>query len=172
MWRRRYLSLCAVTASGAIAGCSSGADSNATPRDAVYENALRDRLTDSGITVRRLSNTNGTVNLEYVPAEPTEASVETSIDTTATEFFNRVDGGWGVDVLEARIYIDGSLVATWQMERTWIEAYLDGDISRDELGEKVRASVERHDGGTDEDADADDHNETSTGTASETPAKP
>lgn len=144
--RRRYLSLCLAATVPATAGCSSDTDANRTPRDAVYESALRDALTDEGMTIRTLSETNGTVELAYVPAEPTEASVETSIDTTATEFFYRVEGGWNVDLLDARVIVDGAVVATWQMKRSWIQAYLDGDLSRDQLGGKVQASVERHDG--------------------------
>lgn len=56
-------------------------------------------------------------------------------------------GGWTARLLDASVYIDGSLVATWRMETAWIDAYLDGEITRDELGERVAASVERYDDG-------------------------
>lgn len=155
MQRRRYLSLCLAGAAVTTAGCSSDGGADTTPRDAVYGDAFREELTDEGITIRTFSTASGTVTLEYEPSNPTEDGVRESINTTARAFFDRVYGGWHVERLEATVFVDGTVVATWEMRRRWIEAYLDGDITRDQLGEKVEASVERHDEAADTDGDTE-----------------
>lgn len=145
MRRRRYLAGLSATVGLAVVGCTSNeSNANADPNEA-YRNAFRTTLTDEGISIRQFAVNDGVVDLEYVPAEPTEEGVENSIHTTARAYYDRVYGGWDVDRLEAAAFIDGSLVATWHMESRWVEQHRDGDISRDELGEKIEATVERHD---------------------------
>lgn len=148
MRRRRYLLACA-SLGLPLAGCT-GDDGEATETEAAaaqnaYEEAFRDALEGEGIEILDLSYDDGVVRLEYVPAEPTEASVEESIEVGARAYFDRVYGGWNADRLDASAYLEGSLVATWHMETGWIDAYLAGEISREELGQRVEDSVERHD---------------------------
>ena len=71
--------------------------------------------------------------------------VEASVDDAARAFFDRVYGGWDVIGLDATVRIDGEVVATWRMEQSWIDAYLDGEMTREELAGKVEDSVERRD---------------------------
>ncbi|MEF8914041.1 hypothetical protein [Natronomonas sp.] len=79
------------------------------------------------------------------PAEATEASIEESVRTAGRAYYDRIYGGWDVDRLDAAAFIDGSLVITWHMKSEWVRQHRDGDMSRDELGEKIQATVERHD---------------------------
>lgn len=141
MRRRRYLVGLSTATGLALAGCTNDDDSD--PNEA-YRNAFRSVLTDDGHTIREFEVDGGVVDLEYVPAEPTEEGVEASIQTIARAYYDRVYGGWDVDRLDAAVYVDGSLVATWRMESAWVQQHRDGDISRDELGEKVEASVEEY----------------------------
>ncbi|WP_254840217.1 hypothetical protein [Natronomonas marina] len=144
MRRRRYLAGLALAAVPATAGCSSdgGDPATETEDNEVYSNALRDAVESDGHAVRKLS-VGERATLAYSPAEASEAGVRASVSDVARAFFDRVYGGWAVAGLDARVRVDGTLVATWRMERAWIESYLDGDISRDELGTKVENSVER-----------------------------
>ncbi|MUV87226.1 hypothetical protein GJ631_11785 [Natronomonas sp. CBA1123] len=151
MRRRQYLAGLSLASSALLAGCSGSDDTTATPDSEssdIRREAFREALTENGITVRELAvDDESHVNLEYEPAEPTEESVRNSIDAAARAFFDRVYGesGWAVERLDARVVIDGTLVATWQMESEWIEQYLEGRISREEMAARVENSVERHD---------------------------
>lgn len=143
MRRRRYLAGLAALSGLCLAGCTD--DQPETDPNEAYRNAFRTALTDAGITIRTFEVRGGVVDLEYVPAEATEKSIEESIQTAARAYYDRVYGGWDVDRLSAAAYIDGSLVASWRMESEWVQQHRDGDISRSELGEKIRATVERYD---------------------------
>jgi hypothetical protein len=151
MRRRRYLVCCGLTAGIAIAGCTGNGDSEEEDdrgNDEIRREAFRNALTGNGITIHELSiDENSHVILEYSPAEPTEESVEDSIDATARAFFDRVYGeeGWAVEQLDARVVVDGTLVATWSMKAEWIEQYLEGRLSREEMAARVEETVERHD---------------------------
>lgn len=175
MRRRPYLAACAVLVAPA-AGCTGDDSTEATETEAAaeqtaYEDAFRDALAREGIEILELAYDDGRVILDYEPAEPTEAGVEESVEVAARAYFDRVYGGWSAQLLDASAYVDGSLVATWRMETAWIDAYLAGDITRDELGRRVEDSVERHDGasdgesgrsGADGDEGTDDGDETKT----------
>ena len=144
MQRRSYL--LAVAAGLPLAGCSGddGAETATERGDSVKANALRDAVESEGHAVRELS-VGERVALTYTPREPTEEGVRESIDDVARAFFDRVYGGWDVAGLDATVRIDGEVVATWRMERSWIAAYLDGEMTREELAGKVEDSVERRD---------------------------
>ncbi|WP_336136845.1 hypothetical protein [Natronomonas amylolytica] len=144
MRRRRYLAGLSTALGVAFVGCTDDGTERSDPNEA-YRNAFRTTLTDEGITIRRFEVREGVVALEYAPAEATEASVEESVRTAGGAYYDRIYGGWDVDRLEAEVFVDGSLVATWHMESRWVRQHRDGDISRDELGEKIQATVKRHD---------------------------
>lgn len=150
MRRRRYLAAFAVIGV-ALAGCTDGdpetTETEAAAAQTAYEDAFREALAREDVEVRELAYDDGRVRVEYRPAEPSEASVEESIQVAARAYFDRVYGGWNAARLDASVYVDGSLVATWHMETAWIDAYLDGEITRDELGQRVEDSVERYDDG-------------------------
>lgn len=153
MLRRRFVALCALAASGGLAGCTNddGEDDSGST-GSVYRQAFRDALTDEGIEVRALTNEDGRVELTYAPGglgsdadeDDYEARIEETVGIAAEAYFDRVYGGWDVTRLDATVEVEESVVATWRMESEWIQRYLDGDISRDELGAKVEESVERH----------------------------
>ena len=143
MQRRSYL--LAAAAGLSLAGCSGddGAETATERGDGVKANALRDAVESEGHAVRELS-VGERVALAYTPREPTEEGVRESIDDVARAFFDRAyDGQWGVSGLDAAVRIDGEVVATWRMEQSWIDAYLDGEMSREELAARVEDSVER-----------------------------
>ena len=144
--RRRYLAGIAVATAAPVAGCSGDGNGAATVTNQgeVYRNAFVDAIERKGHVVATLA-VDTRVDLEYTPDEPSEEGVGESINHVARAFFDRVNGGWAVEGLDAGVLIEGSLVATWHMERAWIEAYDDGDISREELGRRVEDSVERRD---------------------------
>ena len=142
--RRRYLAWIAVATAVPVAGCSDAGDGAATVtnRGDVYRDAFVDAVERAGHAVATLA-VHTRVDLEYTPAEASEPGVRQSINDVARAFFDRVYGGWDVEGLDAGVRIEGSIVATWRMERSWIEAYVEGDISREELGQRVEDSVER-----------------------------
>ena len=145
MQRRSYL--LAVAAGLPLAGCSgdSGAETATERGDGVKANAFRGAIEEEGHAVRELS-VGERVALAYTPREPTEEGVRESIDDVARAFFDRAyDGQWGVSGLDAAVRIDSEVVATWRMEQSWVDAYLDGEISREELAARVENSVERRD---------------------------
>ena len=146
MRRRRYLAGFAVATAAPVAGCSGEGDGPATVTDKsdVYRDAFVDAIERNGHVVATLA-VDTRVDLEYTPAETSEEGVKESINHVARAFFDRVTGGWAVEGLDAGVLIEGSVVATWTMERAWIEAFVDGDISREELGRRVEDSVERRD---------------------------
>lgn len=145
MHRRRFLAGLSTALGLSIVGCTSTNDEPQRDPSEVYRNAFRTALTDAGITIRAFEVSDGVVDLEYAPAEATEESVEESVRTGARAYYDRIYGGWDVDRLEAAAFIDGTLVATWRMESKWVSQHLDGDITREELGEKIQGTVERHD---------------------------
>ena len=144
MQRRSYL--LAVTAGLLLAGCTGddGTETATERGDGAYADAFREALEEEGHVVHDLS-VGERVALTYTPREPTEEGVRESIDDVARAFFDRVYGGWDVAGLDATVRIDGEVVATWRMERSWIAAYLDGEMTREELAGKVEDSVERRD---------------------------
>jgi hypothetical protein len=144
MHRRRYLAGLATGLGLTLVGCTGSKPADEGDSNEAYRNAFRDALTEADITIRTFAVSEGVLDLEYVPAEATEASVEESVRTIARAYYDRIYGGWDVDRMDAAAYIDDSLVATWRMESEWIQQHLDGEISRDELGEKIQGSVERH----------------------------
>ena len=146
MRRRRYLAWIAVATAAPVAGCSGDGDGAATVTNQgeVYRNAFVDAIERNGHVVATLA-VDTRVDLGYTPAKASEEGVGESINDVARAFFDRVNGGWAVEGLDAGVLIEASVVATWRMERAWIEAYVDGDISREELGQRVEDSVERRD---------------------------
>lgn len=159
MRRRRYLVGCALVAGAPLAGCtgdtSEPTETEAAAEQTAYEDAFREELAREDVEIVALGYDDGRVTLEYEPPEPTEESVEASIEVGARAFFDRVYGGWTADRLDASVFVDGSLVATWHMDTEWIDAYLAGEITRDELGERVEGSVERYDEAASGDGDGD-----------------
>ena len=153
MRRRRYLAWIAIATAAPAAGCSGEGDGPATVTNQgdVYRDAFVDAIERDGHDVTTLA-VDTRVDLEYTPAETSEEGVGESINHVARAFFDRVNGGWAVEGLDAGVLIEGSVVATWNMERAWIEAFVDGDISREELGRRVEDSVERRDRPTTSDA--------------------
>lgn len=153
MLRRRYVALCALGVGGGLAGCTNGDGDPGSGGD-VYERAFREALTEENVEIHTLQNDERRVELVYSPGglgpdadeDDYRARVEETINVVARAFFDRVYGGWEVDLLDATVRVEGSVVATWQMRREWIQGYLDGDLTRDEMGAKVEASVERHRG--------------------------
>lgn len=143
MRRRRYL-VGTVLAVTPLAGCSGNGNGAATVtnKSAVYREAFVSSIEDHDHVVRDVT-VDSRVALEYSPAEASESGVAASVQDVARAFFGRVNGGWTVEGLDARVVVDGTLVATWRMESRWIESYVDGDITRDELGRRVENSVER-----------------------------
>ena len=144
--RRRYLAGIAVATAAPVAGCS-GEDDGATTvtnQGDIYRDAFVDAIEREDHVVATLA-VDTRVDLEYTPAEASEEGVGESINDVARAFFDRVNGGWDVEGLDAGVLIEGSVAATWNMERAWIEAYVEGDISREELGRRVEDSVERRD---------------------------
>ena len=142
--RRRYLAGIAVATAAPVAGCSGdgAGPGTVTNQGEVYRNAFVDAIERNGHVVATLA-VDTRVDLEYTPAETSEEGVGESINHVARAFFDRVTGGWAVEGLDAGVLIEGSVAATWNMERSWIEAFVDGDISREELGRRVEDSVER-----------------------------
>ncbi len=152
MERRRYLVGCG-TILGVITGCTTNEpDDGDDTSNAVYREAFRDALTDDDIEIQTLTNTDGRVELVYSPgsiqpdatAPEIEARVEETVYIAAEAFFDRVYGGWAVDFLDATVKIQDTVVATWHMDSEWIDGYLAGEYSRNDLIEMVEASVERH----------------------------
>jgi len=156
MRRRRVLAGIALATGSSLSGCSGddNGPATATARDDVRREAFVDAIERDDHVVETLT-VDGRVSLEYTPAEASEAGIEASISDVALSFFRRNDGGWNVAGLDARVTVEESVVTTWHMEGRWIESYLDGDITRDELSLRVAESVERQ-----------------TGTVSETPTEP
>jgi hypothetical protein len=144
MHRRRYLAGLATGLGLTLVGCTGSQPSTEGDPNGAYRNAFRSALTEADITIRNFAVSEGVLDLEYAPAEATEASVEESVRTIARAYYDRIYGGWDVERMEAAAFVDDSLVATWRMESEWVQQHLDGDISRDELGEKIQGSVERH----------------------------
>lgn len=157
MRRRCYLSLCGLAAGSSIAGCTTigdGGNSNGDGGggDGAYRGTFRDSLTREGVEIRELTTDGGRVELVYAPGdlpddgseEAYETRVQETVETASRSFFDRVYGGWTVDRLDATVRIDGSVVATWRMDREWIERYLDGEYTREEMARRVEESVERH----------------------------
>lgn len=151
MRRRRFVAA-AVAAIAPLAGCAGDGASGATATETeaassqtASEEAFLEALDREDVEVLDLRYDDGRVALEYEPAEPTERSVEESVEAIARAYFDRVYGGWTAERLDASAFVDGELVATWRMDSRWIDAYLDGEITREELGERVEDSVERHD---------------------------
>lgn len=159
MRRRSYLALLGVATAGA-AGCTGGGagdDDGGQALDA-RKSTFRDHLEDAGMEVLELAiEDDGTVTLEYEPGELTpdadeaqiEARIEETVDGAAHSFFDRVYGGWDVEFLDASVFVAGTLVVTWHMDGDWIDEYLAGAITREEMADRVEASVEQHEeGGT------------------------
>lgn len=150
MRRRELLVLCV-----ALAGCTGGGgdsgsgdgDGAGDERDDTYLTAFDDALAEADLEVLSLEVVQGVVELAYVPAEASEDGVEESIRDVGFAFYQRVRGGWDVDRLDAEVHVDDEVVATWEMRRAWIEAYLDGELSREELEARVEASVEEQESG-------------------------
>ena len=152
MERRRYLAVLA--AGGAFGGCTDdGQDLESETNDSeVRREALGEALVREDIEVEELAVDDGRVELVYSPPDlpedadeaDYEARVEETIETTARAFYRRVRGGWEVSGLDATVRIEGSTVATWRMESEWVEQHRAGDITREELREKIEATVERH----------------------------
>lgn len=152
MDRRRYLALLA--AGSPLAGCTGdqGPDVGSDADDSeVRRDALREALVREDIEVHELRVDGERVDLVYSPPAPEDADeaayeqqVEETIEVTARAFYRRVRGGWDVEGLDATVRVDGSVVATWRMESEWVAQHRSGDITREELREKIEATVERH----------------------------
>ena len=55
-------------------------------------------------------------------------------------FVERIQGGWGVDRLEA--VGRGEAAMSWHAETEWAEQYLDEEIDAEEYGDKINDTVE------------------------------
>ena len=141
MHRRAFLAGAATATAAVTAGCL-GAGEEAPPEyDAddheSHGDAFREELTSRDVEVNDLlfDPEELEVTVEYEHPDPQQGLAE-----VAMAFVERIQGGWGVDRLEA--VGRGEAAMAWHAEAEWAEQYLDGEIDAEEYGGKINDTVE------------------------------
>ena len=67
-------------------------------------------------------------------------NINQDLAEVAMSFVERIQGGWGIDRLEA--VASGESEMTWHVESEWAEQYLDEEIDAEEYGGKINDTVE------------------------------
>ena len=141
MHRRTFLTGAATATAAITAGCL-GAGEEAPPE---YEaddheshgDAFREELTSRDVEVNDLlfDPEELEVTVDYEHPEPQQGLAE-----VAMAFVERIQGGWGVDRLEA--VGRGEAAMSWHAKTEWAEQYLDEEIDAEEYGGKINDTVE------------------------------
>ena len=185
MRRRRVLSLCAIAATSAAAGCSNGGDGGNDGSEDGLSNDLmmsrvRSALEEEGAEVHELveEGQREVVRLEYspggLPADASESEIEARVEETiravSEKYYTPIVGpgsGWKVDRLEGIALVDGTVVARFTLVTAWAEECSGTGDTAGCIEQRVQDSVERPQSTDSADAsngtdDSNDSNETDT----------
>ena len=141
MDRRKFLTGAGTAAVTITAGCLGVSEENPPEYQAddheSHGDAFREELASRDVEVNDLlfdpEDLEATV--EYEHPDPQQGLAE-----VAMAFVERVQGGWGVERLEAVGRGEAQIV--WHAEAEWAEQYLDGEIDAEEYGERINDTVE------------------------------
>ncbi len=145
MNRRRFFAGAAAAVAASAAGCLGSAipGSNDAPPEhdeddhESHGDSFREELTSRDVEVNDLllDEDELVVTIDYEHAQSQQGLAEVSM-----AFVERIQGGWGVERLEAIGRGDGQM--TWHAEAEWAEQYLEDEIDAEEYGELIGDTVE------------------------------
>ena len=151
MHRRTFLTGAATATAAITAGCLGASEESPPEYEAddheSHGDAFREELTSRDVEVNdlMLDPEELEVTVDYEHPEPQQGLAE-----VAMAFVERIQGGWGVDRLEA--VGRGEAAMSWHAETEWAEQYLDDEIDAEEYGDKITDTVEHVRLGGDEDS--------------------
>ena len=141
MHRRRFLIGTGTAAVAFTAGCTGAGEEPPPEYEAddheSHGDAFREELASRNVEVNDLllDPEELEVTIDYEHPEPQQGLAE-----VAMAFVERIQGGWGVDRLEA--VGRGEAAMSWHVETEWAEQYLDEEIDAEEYGAKINDTVE------------------------------
>lgn len=145
MNRRGFLSGGVSVAISLNAGCiSSGAENRQVSNNPSYPaddhsnhiDALTIEIDRRGIEVRDIERRGASVVVDY----ETE-NLNDDLAEVAMAFVERIDGGWGIEGLDAIARSDTAWA--WHADAGWAQEYLDGEIDATEYGQRISGTLER-----------------------------
>ncbi|WP_440764721.1 hypothetical protein [Natronorubrum sp. DTA7] len=81
--------------------------------------------------------------VEYSDTTETEAEFTNEVGTLVGAYIDIVNGGLEAERMDATVVDeDGSEQAYWQMESEWAEAYTDGELTEEDILDRVLPTVE------------------------------
>ena len=139
MRRRTFLAGAGVVAGASFAGCfdatGEGSPNYAQDDHASHTDELRSEIERRGVDVETVEHDDPVATVKYE-----SESANDDLAEVAMAFVERVQGGWGVDRLEA--VGRGEAAMSWHAETEWAEQYLDEEIDAEEYGAKINDTVE------------------------------
>lgn len=113
--------------------------------DEYYTTLMKVALRDQGFDVESVKVANGrdkggdkNVIIAYRSSATTTNEISTEMGSMTGVFAGAVKDGWDIDVMVVVMGdLQGTAVGTWYCEESWIQDYLEGSISDEELVVKV-----------------------------------
>jgi hypothetical protein len=145
MNRRNFLTSGVTAASVLAAGClASGqegrtvSDNPSFPADAHerHMDELTDEIERRGVSVLGVERRE-----EHVVVDYEAESFDNDLAAVAMAFVERIDGGWGIDRLEAIARDDAT--RSWHAKAEWASDYLAGNIDADEYGNHISDTLQQ-----------------------------
>lgn len=89
------------------------------------------------------------VYFEYSSDPSAEDTVMQNIEVFVNEYIELTKEGWSTYLLEASLKdpakdYPNALIASWYCKRDWVEAAIDGGVSKDELLSRVSETIVKH----------------------------
>lgn len=127
MRRRQFIVGGCGVASSTLVGCLGSADTN-------HQAEFREEVTSRGIEIDELA-VDTAVEISHVQ----QGAVNDEIAEIAVAYAGQIGSGWSVEKLDGIIYSDQDLV--WHVETAWAAAYINGEISPAEYGDRINDTV-------------------------------
>ena len=84
-----------------------------------------------------------TVQLTYTTFQTTESGIAEEIGKVAGAYAYAIGDGWDKQQMEVAVQAaDGSTIGTYQIQQSWAQEYLDGDITAEEYALRVLQTLE------------------------------
>ena len=111
--------------------------------DAYYESLIQEALQQESVSVSSVQSQDSTVQLTYTTFQTTESGIAEEIGKVAGAYAYAIGDGWDKQQMEVAVQAaDGSTIGTYQIQQSWAQEYLDGDITAEEYALRVLQTLE------------------------------
>lgn len=111
--------------------------------DEFYETLIVTALQQEEVLVSSIDSQGGTVQLSYTTFQTTEQGIAEEMGKVGGAFAFAIGDGWDKDQLQATVLAaDGTEIGRYQIQSTWAQQYIDGEITAEEFSLRILRTLE------------------------------